>query len=49
MIENKKNNETVGIATIGYYIPSGVMTSRYSLVGFDRKNRYGKKINCCRR
>ncbi len=26
MIENKKNNETVGIATIGYYIPSGVMT-----------------------
>ncbi|MGD1703717.1 hypothetical protein [Dapis sp. BLCC M229] len=27
MIENKKNNETVGIATIGYYIPSGIMTS----------------------
>ncbi|NEN87576.1 MAG: 3-oxoacyl-ACP synthase [Okeania sp. SIO3H1] len=27
MIKNEKNNETVGITTIGYYIPSGVMTS----------------------
>ncbi|NEO77373.1 3-oxoacyl-ACP synthase [Moorena sp. SIO4G3] len=27
MIENNKNQTTVGIAAIGYYIPSGVMTS----------------------
>ncbi|NEP54928.1 MAG: beta-ketoacyl-ACP reductase [Moorea sp. SIO3C2] len=27
MIENNKNQSTVGIAAIGYYIPSGVMTS----------------------
>lgn len=27
MIEKQKNQETVGIAAIGYYIPAGVMTS----------------------